>query len=266
MIKFSIITFLFLSLSVAGQVTILNTDFQSGIPSNYTILNNDGLIPDSAVNEYTSAWIAVADPENTSDSVASSTSFFSPVGQADRWLITPPLPLGNYGNFIQWQAKSQDASFSDDYLVLVSTTDNQPSSFTDTIGFVIEETPEWTTREVDLSEEGYNNQTIYIAFRNITDDGFKLYIDDINVWKEDASSIQNLSLNELITIYPNPSKDFIQLTSISPIEYAELFDLTGKSLVVFKNDICDLRSLPKGIYLLVIKTSNGLITKKILKD
>ena len=119
-IKNSILALItFSSLNTFAQTTIISEDFQSGIPVSFSIVDNDGLTPNSAVAEYTSAWISIADPEDNMNMVAGSTSFFEPVGEADRWLITPLLVLGNYGNSISWDAKSHDASFPDDYLVLV---------------------------------------------------------------------------------------------------------------------------------------------------
>ena len=120
-----------------GQTDIFTTDFQSGIPVNYSIVNNDGLTPNSQVSNFSNAWIALQDPENNLDTIVGSTSFFEPEGTASRWLITPPFALGAYGNLIEWEAKSHDASFPDNYMILVSTTDNQISSFTDTVGYFL---------------------------------------------------------------------------------------------------------------------------------
>jgi hypothetical protein len=261
---FLFILTLFFSITIWTQTDILLTDFQSGIPSNYSILDNDGLVPDTQVLEYTSAWIVVPDPENTLDSVASSTSFFSPAGAADRWLITPALPLGAYGNIIEWQGKSKDASYPDDYLVMVSTTDAALTSFIDTIGYIIEENFEWTTRSVNLSSKGYNNQTIYVAFRNITEDGFKLFIDDVHVWIEDPASIEEIS-TATISIFPNPVKDILNIKSNSLIENVLLTDLNGNVLMCSNTSTLDLSKLNPGFYRLNVKTSQGTIFKKVLK-
>ena len=91
------------------------------------------------ISEFTSAWITTIDPIDSTDTIAASTSYFSPAGTASRWLITPQLSLGAFGNYINWNARSHDPSFPDDYLVLVSTTDSQITSFTDTIGNINEE-------------------------------------------------------------------------------------------------------------------------------
>ena len=261
----AIVAALVYSGTLFSQVEIHSEDFDSGIPVSYSIVNNDGLQPDAAVAEFTEAWISVADPENTLDMVAGSTSFFSPVGQADRWLITPPLNLGSFGNFISWNAKSHDASFPDDYLVLVSTTDATFSSFVDTVGSVNEEFSEWTSRTVDLSDEGYNDQTIYVAFVNRTNDGFKLYIDDILVWKEDPAITSEIEILDLV-VYPNPVQEVLMIKSTDKIESIELKDLSGKCVVYSKSNEMNIEHLPSGVYLATVRTIKGVRTVKVIKS
>lgn len=258
---------LFITLTTQGfsQTDLLVTDFQTGIPLSYSIVDNDGLTPHAQVSEYASAWITVEDPENPSDTVAASTSYFTSPGTASRWLITPSLSLGAFGNFLEWDAKSHDASFPDDYLVLVSTTDAQIASFTDTIGYIIEENAEWTLRTANLSEEGYDGQTIYVAFVNVTEDGFKLYIDDIRVWKEDPVSVQENDIHTAISVYPNPSNGIIHVKSESVIDKISLFNSNGQMLLQSNEKQLNIEAFPAGIYFLHVESAQKVKTIKIVK-
>ncbi len=259
------LAFLWSILPAFAQTVIMSTDFQEGIPANYTLVDNDGNTPDPLVAEYTSAWITVVDPENALDTVAASTSFFTALDSASRWMITPPLALGTYGNYIQWNAKSHDPSYPDDYLVLVSTTDNQLSSFTDTIGYIKEENFEWTNREVNLFTEGFHDQTIYVAFVNRTLDGFKLYIDDIEVRKDDATGLQEPSTISFV-VYPNPSSDLIYVSGTEKLEKMELLDLNGMLLQTTALTFMNVQALPSGMYLIRC-TMNGMTsTKRFTKN
>ncbi len=261
-----LILLLFIGTVSLAQTDVLLTDFQNGIPLDYTIVDNDGETPDPSVSEYTAAWISLVDPENALDTVAAATSFFSPTGTADRWLITPPLSLGNYGNFIEWQAKSQDASYADDYLVLVSTTDDQLTSFTDTIGYVIQENPEWTSRTVDLSEAGYNGQTIYVAFRLITTDGFKLYLDDIHAWKNDPVGLNEISNDIKFRCFPNPTTDKLHVETTSKIVKSSVYTSNGTFIESFTSQDHSVMHLSTGIYLLKIETEAGQSTLRFMKN
>jgi hypothetical protein len=263
---FFLVPTLIIGMGLQAQTAILSTDFESGIPVDYALVDNDGFTPASQVSEYTAAWITVTDPDNSANNIAASTSFFDPTGTANRWMITPALTLGAYGNYISWNARSHDASFPDDYLVLVSTTDDALESFTDTIGYVQEENNDWTTREVNLSEQGYDDQTIYVAFINTTNDGFKLYMDSLEVWKEDPVGVNELNVNKSV-VYPNPFKEKVSVRSELLIASIWLTDLSGKRLLEKDNSIeITTETLPSGVYLISIQTIDGKIeTQRIIK-
>jgi len=258
-----LISSFFCSKAIA-QITVFETDFQTGIPVSMTIIDNDSNTPNTAVSEFTAAWICVSDPENMADSVAASTSWFETADTADRWIITPALTLGSFGNLISWNAKSQDASFPDDYYILASTTDMNLTSFTDTLGYIQQENFEWTERNVDLSEEGYDNQTIYIAFVLRTFDGFKLYLDDISVIKEDNSGISELG-EQNVQIYPNPCHDNISIQSEFPIHQIYIYDMTGQKVLESTETKISIIRLDKGTYRLVAHSNYGVLSKSLIK-
>lgn len=245
--RFLFYTVLFLSFCSFGQGTVIfGTDFQQGIPGNFSMLSLDMNTPNIQVSEFNSAWISVTDPENSQDTVAAATSFFENPDTANRWLITPAISLGSFGNYLTWNAKSQDASYPDTYLVLLSSTDNQATSFTDTIAFVTGENFEWTSREVNLTAQGYDNATIYVAFVLRTFDGFKLYINDIEVRSLDNTSIQEPVL-PFITFYPNPTSNLIHLNQP---EFIQIFSTTGSLMYSGTDSEISLESFASGMYLI----------------
>ena len=254
----------FLSVEIFAQSYILDTDFQLGIPTNYSIVDNDFNTPNSQVANFTSAWIGIVDPEDSTNKVAAATSYFLLEDTASRWLITPALTLSSFGNFISWKAKSHDPSFPDNYMVLVSTTDNQISSFTDTIGDIEQENFEWTEREVNLSEKGYNDSTIYVAFVNTTYDGFILYLDSIKARIEYPVGYLEPSFID-IRVFPNPTNDFITVYSEKPIKSITLFDFEGRLITTIEDQTTDLRNYKSGIYFISLNIENQIITKRIVK-
>jgi hypothetical protein len=258
------LSLLLLAVQIQAQTPILSTDFQSGIPSNYTLLNLDAAAPHPQVLEFASGWITAPDPENSVDTVAAVSSYFENADTANRWLITPALSLGSFGNFLHWEAKSHDPSYPDDYLVLVSTTTNDPAAFTDTIGSVEEENFEWTFREVNLSAAGYNDSTIYIAFVLRTFDGFKLYLDDIEVRKDDPVGYAE---HPTITcdVYPNPSKDVINIQVSQDFQRIELTSTSGQLLQTSAESSMNINDLKPGPYFLTIYTNGQILTKRIVK-
>ncbi|MCB0539047.1 MAG: choice-of-anchor J domain-containing protein, partial [Bacteroidetes bacterium] len=166
-----------------AQTILFSEDFASGIPGTWTLINNDGLTPNSNVAQFTNAWIGAADFDNTTDTVAMSTSWYTPAGTADDWLITPAINLTT-NNTLSWEAEAQDVDYPDGYEVRISTTTPTIAGFNANpplFSIGAESGGTWTQRSVDLQAAGYSNQTVYIAWRNNSNDMFVLMVDDIAV-------------------------------------------------------------------------------------
>lgn len=159
-----------------------------------------------------------------------------------------------------------DPSYADGYKVLISTTDNQLASFTDTLRLIAEESEDWLEREINLSDSGYVSQTIYIAFVNNSYDKFKLYLDDFSVRIEDPLSIkESVALDW--GIYPNPTSEFITIQTQAAIENISVYSLSGQkqAVEINSNNQLNIKSLANGVYLLNITTSTGTATKRFIK-
>lgn len=71
-----------------------------------------------------------------------------------------------------------------------------------------------------------------------------------------------------IIVSPNPVKNTFTVSSIYSVDEITLYDTTGKNIYHQdgNNNIVNIESLQKGLYILQIKTSKGLFTSKISKD
>ena len=153
-----------------------------GIAS-WTLYNQDGLTPNTGVSFVTGAWIATN--EDFDNKVAMSTSWYTPAGTSNDWLVSPSITLPSGNNTLYFDAKAYDPAYLDSYKVLISTTNNAVTSFTplftqgDGVTPTSGENSTWTRRSIDLS--AYAGQTIYIAFQNFSTDMFLLSIDNISV-------------------------------------------------------------------------------------
>lgn len=263
----SLFSVLLLSSSFAiSQTTVLFEDFQSGIPATWEIRDLDGQIPDATVSEYTAGYISKIDPDDTTNVnlTASSTSYFSPVGTANRWLITSPIVLGAYGNTFEWRAKSHDASYPETYLVLVSTTDKLEASFTDTLGYVIQEDADWITRSANLSANGYDNDTIYVAFILQTGDGFKFYLDDVKASKEDPVGLtENLIIDlSMKTI----ESGLYEINSANNFDKVVVYSEMGMVISDSKSKTIDIRKEKAGMYFVQAIDGTQLFVSKLVNN
>jgi len=157
---------LFMGYGAFGQV-IFSEDFQSNaMPSGWIIADEDGLTPAANVSWCTDAWVVRDDFVDATNKVAASTSWYSPAGVSNDWMIM--------------QSMTQDANYPDGYEVRVSTsgTTADITTFSDLIYDVSADASAWNLHVATLGN--YVGQTINVAFRNITTDGFVLLLDDIS--------------------------------------------------------------------------------------
>ncbi len=166
-----------LALSFLGaQAQIFSEDFSNGIPSSFTLIDNDGNTPAAQVSFITDAWVARTSTDG--NGYAASTSWYAPPGTADDWLITPAITITNSDTYLLWKAGAQDQSFPDGYEVLISTTGTAIADFSVAYSNPGEGAP-FVSRALDLSS--YVGSTIHVAFRNNSNDMFLLLVDDIVV-------------------------------------------------------------------------------------
>ena len=253
--------------NLQAQTVVLSEDFQNGIPgATWTVIVNDTNTVDTSVSEYAPGWISVTDPDNPADTVAAATSFFRTPGRANRWLITPSILLGAYGNILKWEARSQDPSFPDGYMVMISTTDTQISSFTDTLTLIYPESDYWTTREINLSDSGYINQNVFIAFVLRTYDAYKLYIDDISLRIDDPVGITELAQPNSV-LYPNPVTTNISIKGDQP-ERIKIYSATGRLMLeqaATQGQSIDVSAFPNGTYIVEMSGKTGVSRERIVK-
>ena len=196
-----------ISCQFANSQVIFSEDFSNlngTLPAGWTVINVDGLTPNANVAQFNSAWIIAQDFDNIVDTVAMSTSWYTPAGTANDWLITPAIPLST-NNVLEWEAEAQDATYPDGYELRISTTtptvagfNANPALFT----IPAENGAVWTQRSVNLQNAGYSNQSVYLAWRNNSTDQFVLMVDDISVYVQasfDAAISDNTSYEYTIS-------------------------------------------------------------------
>ncbi len=160
-------------------------------PANMQVMNVDNGTVDANVSYINEAWERREDfVNNVADSAAFSTSWNVPVVTANDWMWTPLIGPITSSTVLKWNAITYDPSYPDGYEVRVMSAGfGTPTGGTGAIGNMIAgstsifsisaENTTWTPRSVSLA--AYAGQSIYIAFRNNSNNQFVLLIDDIVV-------------------------------------------------------------------------------------
>jgi hypothetical protein len=149
---------------------------------------------------------------------------------------------------------------------------------------IIRDTSGWVTIKGSfVADSAYK----YLSIGNFYDDahtdtiqtisgGVRVYyfVDDVSVCSDstclkNVGGIVNVSNDNSISIYPNPSNAEINIKNTTQIEQIEIFNALGQTeKIIFHPPIqsvytIDVRQLINGIHLLKIKTNEGIFSKKI---
>lgn len=186
---------LLLSLFVAGGLSAVNAqtvlfqeDFDGNGPgiSAWTVIDVDGNTPATGVAFITNGWNRI-DRQGANGNfggpagnfAAMSTSWYSPVGTSNDWLISPQVNLTGNPTLV-WTSKAQDPQYRDGYKLMLSTNGgNTVADFDVTLYSTAAESSSWVERSVSLAD--YVGKNIRFAFVNNTTDKFILLVDDIKV-------------------------------------------------------------------------------------
>ena len=91
----------------------------------------------------------------------------------------------------------------------------------------------------------------------------------VNLVEKGALAIQNQALTQ-ISLYPNPVQGQlnINLPSSVELESATMFDLLGKAtnMNISENNTLNTSNLATGVYILKLETTQGTLTKKVIKQ
>ena len=166
----------------ANDKVYLQADFNSGIPSDFILLDyDDNPVLATNYNRATTSGSWAANIIDTKTNRAafsfSSTMYDFP---AENWMITPVVSVGSPEALMRWRARSLHADFPENYKVMVSPTGSaDPADFTELLA-VEGEGYMWQRRAVSLAD--YVGSDIRLAFVATSPrDRFILAVDDIFV-------------------------------------------------------------------------------------
>jgi hypothetical protein len=240
-------------------------------PAEMSLFNVDAKTPD-VVSYVNAAWIRREDFSfNSADSCAFSTSYYSPVGAADDWMFTPAIVLPTSVITLSWNAVSYDNASPDGYEVRVMTVAPTLSNI-NTSAVVFSTTAEnsiWTSRTVDISS--YAGQTIYVGFRNNSNNMYLLAIDDIVVTASTVTSVNETAQKSDISILPNPATTHCTISNIpDDVTTLNIYNTLGihvKTIAIANASTysLDLTDLNTGTYFINLSGAQTNETLKLIK-
>ena len=117
--------------------------------------------------------------------------------------------------------------------------------------------------------EGYAQNKLYVSAKTPTS-GNELYVVFMDGSLSSNDYIYIRKFGDDVIVYPNPTKGSLTITSKEKltIQAIELFDFSGKKIMAkdYSSESVNINigDLPKGIYLIKVKTNNSVFTKKVI--
>jgi len=74
--------------------------------------------------------------------------------------------------------------------------------------------------------------------------------------------------NDQIMLYPNPTTDDFRIKGLNGISFVTLVDVSGRALLqkqVSDNELVSVSALPNGVYILKIRSNEGMTECKVVK-
>lgn len=227
---------------------------QSALSENF---NNvaDGAVPagwttygDNLTNHYTDA--SLNDSWSALSQMMVCITWTEETSPVDRWLVTPQVTVPTTNGMLLFDINGVNygpgSPYAESLKIMVSTTDNQKSSFT--LLQDLGELPEGNnTFAVNLS--AYAGQNVYLAFACYTNDGMYIFLDNVEVKTVPANSIsavsasaptwtsQNSNTNVALTVRNEGSADLTSFDVTYTVNNGDpqVVNVTGINVASFTN-------------------------------
>ncbi len=170
----------------------------------------------------------------------------------DTWLATATYAIGNI--VISGNTYCKNISGANSVSPAVPQTDTTNWVIVNAAGLVADATPA-------------TNGAILGGALDINALTNSVYVDSI-VFDNTLGTADFINLNNSISLYPNPAKEVLNISSSNSITNIEVYDLLGKK-VAFNNNASDVNvaALGKGVYIVKVAQENGsVVAKQFIKE
>lgn len=96
-------------------------------------------------------------------------------------------------------------------------------------------------------------------------DGSGFIVDNIIIKDMDQLAVNDINKTQ-ISIFPNPSSDFMNIKCDEEIRSIKIYDIKGSIIKSDNTSKVDISAFPKGNYVISIETKSGIETRKFIKN
>lgn len=223
---------------------------QGGVSSTICVgsVDNDNIV----------SWFSSPGPVTWADSSNYGDYPYTPGSTVEIGLIKPDIAAPGNG------IVSLKFGTTDEYVADAGTSFAAPC-VTGVIALMLSKNPELMPAEIDSILQ---TTAVKLTEHKSNDTGSGLVDTLAAVQAIGNDGVDDIKADEIM-VYPNPAKDAINIVGLQNINsLISLYSIDGKLVKCSEiiDNQCDISDLQSGIYLLKIKTSEGIFYKKIIKD
>lgn len=193
------------------------------------------------------------------------------------WLISPAMTLGT-ANTLSFWVKSLSSSYGlEKYKVAIFIGAGIPDvsgAVTYIAGNPINLTAPYGTWQEKVFPVGssYENQIVRFGIRCVSSDAYMFMVDDFKVSGTITAGLNDVLANKF-SMFPNPANNIVTISNTENIlvNTVNITDVNGR--IVLANNYngvnaaeLNVSELNAGIYFININTSEGSVTKKLIKN
>ncbi len=189
------------------------------------------------------------------------------------WLISPQVTLGSSSNTLTFWAKACDASFGvEEFKVGISSGNtNANVTLLSTGTITIPSNINWVQYTYNIPAS-FDGQSVYFSINCVSSDQFGFAVDDFKVTTTAVASTQSF-FTDNFSIYPNPVNNVLHLSVKNGLLVNEItmIDINGRTVKTINNTLdsemeINVSDLTSGVYMLNVKTDEGVATSKFVKN
>lgn len=197
-------------------------------------------------------------------------------GPNNDWLVSPVVTLGASQNEVKFWVKSLSSTYGlENYKVGVYVGSGIPtgaSDFTIISGASNLIAPYNIWEEKIFNIDNYSNQSVRIGILCNSSDRYFFMVDDFKVTTAAVASTQSFFANNF-SIYPNPANNILNLSVKNGLSVNEItmVDINGRTVKTINNAFdpemeINVSDLTSGVYMINVKTYEGIATSKFVKN
>lgn len=281
-----------LAVAVMASSMVSAQSFSEGFEDITTLTGNGWFMKNNSQPVGTTGWFQ-GNPNVIPAQAGTPTSYIganfnntSGAGNISNWLLTPNKTFNN-GDVIKfWTRTAAESIWNDALDVRFSTAGSSTN-----VGSTATSLGDFTTallqinKNKDLSyPETWTEYTITLGGLNAPTSGrvaFRYWMDNGGPAGNDSNFIgidtfsytaAGMATSEVgknrLSVYPNPTSDYLKITSPLKVNYVHIFDVSGKRTVAdMKDNSIDVRNLKPGVYIIRVGfNDNTASVQKFIKE